>query len=215
MNALSTHAGQTHALEHLHAAFLTLVPRIETHGRIYFRHLRCAHRREEALAEMTALCWKWFLRLTERGKDADRFAAALVGFAARAVRSGRRACGQERAKDVMSPLAQARHDFVVEHLPEGSTLGGNAYDEALADNTQTPVPEQAAFRADFPRWRDSFSDRDREIMDRLMMGERTQDVAREFGISPARVSQLRREFMTSWDQFGDEVCDPVAVECPA
>jgi hypothetical protein len=35
--------------------FLAVLPRIETHARIYFRHLKCPHQRDEALAESFAL----------------------------------------------------------------------------------------------------------------------------------------------------------------
>ena len=34
-----------------------------------------------------------------------------------------------------------------------------------------------------------------------MLGERTLDVANKHGLSPARVSQLRREFMEDWTHF--------------
>ena len=52
----------------LHARFLALVPRVELHGRIYFRHLR-RHEKAEAIQEMLALAWQWFLRLRRRGRD--------------------------------------------------------------------------------------------------------------------------------------------------
>jgi hypothetical protein len=63
------------------------------------------------------------------------------------------------------------------------------------------VPEQVAFRVDSPRWRAGSRRRDRKILDALASGERTEDAARRFGISPARVSQLRREFEQSWEEF--------------
>jgi len=45
-------------LAHLHAVFLAdILPRVEQHGRVYFRHLKCLHAKEEALAEMRALAW--------------------------------------------------------------------------------------------------------------------------------------------------------------
>jgi hypothetical protein len=50
--------------------------------------------------------------------------STLATVAARAVRSGRRVCGQERAKDELSALAQQRHGFVVEKLPDCSTSAG-------------------------------------------------------------------------------------------
>src|SRR5690348_11951554 len=36
----------------LHAPFLAILPRIKEHGRVYFRHVKCAHRKEELLAEL-------------------------------------------------------------------------------------------------------------------------------------------------------------------
>ena len=89
------------SLPHLQAAFLLLLPRIERHGRVYFRHVRCSHQREELLAEMRGLAWQWFVRLAGRGKDVTGFVSALATYAARAANSGRRVCGQERAKDAM------------------------------------------------------------------------------------------------------------------
>jgi DNA-directed RNA polymerase specialized sigma24 family protein len=187
--------------EQLHARFLALLPRIELHARIYFGHVKCPQRKEDCVQEAVAIAWKWFVRLAERGKDATAFVSALATLAARAVRSGRRVCGQERAKDVLSPLAQRRHGFVVEKLPDYSTLSGTPAEEALRDNTRSEVPAQVAFRLDFPAWRTTLTDRDRRMADDLMVGERTQDVARRFGISPARVSQKRREFQDAWAAF--------------
>jgi hypothetical protein len=62
------------ALHCLQQTFLAeVLPRVIEHGRVYFRHVRCGHRREELLAEMIALCWQWFLRLVRRGKDVLSF----------------------------------------------------------------------------------------------------------------------------------------------
>jgi hypothetical protein len=190
------------SLDALQAAFLTLVlPKVLSHGRVYFRHLKSAERQEECIAEMVALTWRWHLRLAERGKDATRFPSALATFAARAVRSGRRLAGMDRAKDVLSPLAQWRQGFAVCKLPDYSALDGSPLHEALHDNTRSPVDEQVCFRLDFPAWRATHAERDRRLLDDLMLGERTFDVAGKYGLSPGRVSQLRREFKQGWDRF--------------
>jgi hypothetical protein len=196
------------SLEQLHATFLAILPRIELHGRVYFRH-KDANAREELVAEMVGLCWKWYVRLVERGKDPTAFVSALATFAARAVSSGRRVCGQERSKDVLSPSAQKRHGFVVEKLPDYSTLAGTSLEEALIENTATPVPEQVSFRLDFPQWRLTRSYRDRQMIDRMLLGERTLDLSAQFGVSPARVSQLRREFHDDWRRFCGELTHTV------
>src|SRR5205823_2266207 len=112
---------------------------------------------------------------------------------------------QDRARDVLSPLAQARYGFAVASIPDGSSLSGNVLDEALHDNTRTPVDEQVCFRLDFPAWLNTLSDRDRRVVADLMAGERTLDVADKYGLSQGRVSQLRREFMVRWRRFCGEL----------
>ena len=185
----------------LHAHFLSILPRIELHGRVYFRHLRCPHKKEDLIAEMVALCWKWFVRLAERGRDATRFPSALATYAAKAVRSGRRLTGMERAKDVLSPLAQQRRGFAVGKLPACSTLNGSPLEEALRDNTRSPVDEQVAFRLDFPAWLRTLARRDRRLVEGMALGHRTLDLALRFRLSAGRVSQLRREFKRGWERF--------------
>ena len=59
----------------------------------------------------------------------------------------------EKGKDELSPRAQRQHGFAVGTLPEFSTQNGNPLDEALQDNTRSEIPEQVAFRLDFPTWR--------------------------------------------------------------
>jgi hypothetical protein len=208
-----------HSLTELHARFLVLLPRIELHGRIFFRDLAC-HKREEAIAEMVALAWKWFCRLAERGKDVSQFQMDFVYLVARAVKSGRRVASQAKAKDVMNPATQRRHGFNVERLhsstcashkdlystPHGQELH-DAFEERLRDNTMTPVPEQVAFRIDWPAWVITRTDRDRRIIKDLIAGERTLDVSRRHGISAARVSQLRREFHDDWLRFNGEASE--------
>jgi hypothetical protein len=189
----------------LHAGFLSILPRIESHGKVYFRHLKCPDRREDAVAEMVALSWLWFRRLAARGRDATCFASALANFAARAVRAGRKVGGKDRAGDVLSPAARARHGFAVGSLPTHSTLSGNPLEEALTDNAKSPIPEQVHFRIDWPCWLATRTDRDRRIVTDLMVGERTGDVAARHGLTSGRVSQLRTEFHQDWLAFlGEE-----------
>jgi hypothetical protein len=186
----------------LQSAFLaSVLPKVLSHGRVYFRHLRSAELKEEYVAEMIALTWRWHLRLAERGKDATRFPTALATFAARAVRSGRRLAGMADSKDVLSARAQRRMGFAVGPLPAGSTLSDNALAEALHDNARTPPDVQCAFRADFRAWRATHSVRDRQILHDLMVGSRTSEVADKFGVSRGRVSQLRRQFMLDWRRY--------------
>jgi hypothetical protein len=198
----------TPSLDRLHAAFLALLPRLEAHARAAFRGVRCPHRRDDHVAEAVALAWKWFVRLAKRGKDAARFPVALADFAARAVHSGRRLVGSEVFRDVLSPSARRRHGFVVRRLVEHYAFEGGLVGEALRENTRTPVPEQVSFRVDFPAWLRRRGRRDRRLVCALLHGGRTREVSRLFGLSPARVSQLRRELHADWARFTADPADP-------
>jgi hypothetical protein len=194
-------------IAHLQSAFMTVIwPKVQSHGRVSFRHLRCWHRKQDAISEMVALCWKWHLRLAAKGRDACEYPTALASYAARAVRCGRKLAGMDKAKDAMSPLAQQQYGFCVSALPDGSSLHGNAFDLALIDNRVSPVPDQVSFRVDFRGWLATRTDRDRRIIHDMMLNERTLDLADKYGISPGRVSQLRRQYMEDWFKFcGDAV----------
>jgi hypothetical protein len=200
----------------LHAAYLSLLPHIEQHGQIYFRYLRCPHKKADAIQEMRSLAWKWLVRLHKKGKDANDFPVTFVNLLARAVSSGRRIAGMEKAKDVLNAATQKRKGFKVEALdsstctsherlyaePLGQQLQ-DAFEERLRDNTLTPVPEQVAFRIDFPAWLQSLTARERRIIHAMTQNERTKDISRQFDLSPGRISQMRRELHQDWTRFCD------------
>jgi hypothetical protein len=201
MSACASTPLSTTPLTVLHAGFLALLPRIELHARITFRHFKCPDKKEDAVAEVVAIAWLWFVRLAQKGKDAGRFPMTLAAFAARAVKSGGRLCGMEKSKDVLSPVAQQRHSFVVTMLPEHDPVFTNPFSEALADNMQTPVPEQVCFRVDFPAWLQALGDRNRRIALDMALGHRTVDLAAMHGLTQGRISQLRQEFHLDWLRF--------------
>ncbi|MBL8800145.1 MAG: hypothetical protein JNM56_40055 [Planctomycetia bacterium] len=181
------------------------MPRLVRHAKCYFRHVRCPHRKADCISEVVALCWKWWTRLVERQKDPNSFISTLASFSARAVRSGRRVCGQLKARDAMSERAQQRHGFTVNKLPDFSTLNTNPLADALCETPDHNPARIAAFKIDFPSWRRSQSRRNRRLIDDMMVGNRTKELAMKHRLSPARVSQLRRELHTDWRLFtGDE-----------
>jgi hypothetical protein len=188
-------------IHQLRARFLSILPRIKTHARIYFRQVKCYHKKADCISETIALAWKWFVRLAERGKDACRFATALASYAAKAVKAGRRVCRQLKAKDALSERAQQKHGFVVGKLPDFSTLSANPLAEALTDNTRSDPAEQAAFRIDFPAWLKLHCKRDRAMIRDASAGERTADLAARYRLSQPRISQLRREWFEEWKAY--------------
>lgn len=207
----------TTSIDRLHQQFLELLPRIETHARLYFRGTTCRDKRRDQIAETIALAWRWFRRLADRGIDAMQFPSAIAGYAALAVASGRRAVGMECAKDVMSSRCQRRHGFTVEPLSSTrrchedlyGTVNGqrlqDVYEERLRDNTRTPPDEQAGFRCDFADWLQTLTSRERRLVVLMSMNERTKDLARRFGLSAGRISQMRRSLCADWQHFTGDV----------
>jgi hypothetical protein len=186
--------------------FLAHLPRFLAHARFAFRRVGCPEARADRVVETLALAWKHFAALARRGRKPERFLTTLTLRCSQAVKAGRRLAGCETGTDVLSPVAQVRHGVSVVRLPDRDRAPDrhplpDELAEAPADNTRSAVPEQAAFRLDFPRWRASLRRRDRRVLDALAGGERTEDAARRSGISPGRVSQLRREFERGWEQF--------------
>jgi hypothetical protein len=202
----------------LQAHFLAILPRIETHAKVHFRFLKCPGKREDAIQETIAVAWKWFLRINEQGeKDVDDFVSTLADFAVRHVRSGRRLCRQLKAKDVFSPRAQHRGAFHVEPLAcstrrsfeqiHGDPHGQERMDvmeERLEDNTRSPVPDQAAFRIDYPTWLSQLGSRNRAIAEDMSLDLGTFELADKHRVSAGRISQLRREFCKDWRRFHGE-----------
>src|SRR5262249_37086154 len=173
--------------------------------------IRCPVKQEDRVQECVALGWQWFLRLTEQGKDVFAFPMAFAALLARAVKCGRRLCGQERSGDVLSLVAQARHGFRVERLPattrsphedlyadpHGQALL-DAFEERLRDNTVTPPPDAAAFRVDWPLFLAGLTRRDRDLALFLSLGHSGKAAAAKFGLSPGRVTQLRQRWCRAW-----------------
>ncbi|MFO0865672.1 MAG: hypothetical protein U0744_13635 [Gemmataceae bacterium] len=143
------------------ASFLILLPQIERHARYSFRQIACPGLRGDRIAEAIGLAWKWHCRLLEQGKDVFAFPVAFSCLVAKAVKSGRRVCGQEKATDAMSSVAQHRRSFNVRNFSQSSSPEGNLLDEALRDNTQSTVPDQVAFRNDFRAGLDRLTSRNR------------------------------------------------------
>src|SRR4051812_26854228 len=166
------------SVEGFRAEFERVIPRIRVRALVVFRDVVCPHQKADLVAETIGLAWKWWLRLRRLGeKDPNQFVSAIATYAARAVKSGRRVCGHERARDAMSPVAQRTHGFHVGTLPAVSTLSGSPLEEALKDNTRTPVDDQVAFRLDFPAWLMTYDQRRRDLIGAMAEGERTLDLA--------------------------------------
>jgi hypothetical protein len=131
------------AIETIRAKFLILLPTVVSIARFHFRHVRCPDRKEDCICEAVALSWSWHIRLAARGRDPASFVVTFARLAARAVSSGRRLCGKPSIRDLMSPACRQRTDLFIDSLLDVPDHLAAVFQQALADNTQSPVPVQA------------------------------------------------------------------------
>lgn len=156
--------------------------------------------REEAIQEGLASTLVAYRRLFERGRAAVARPSPLANYAIRQFSAGRITGGRLNVRDVASTACRRRHGLVVERLDGRDEATGLWREFLVEDRTCTPA-ELAASRIDYPAWLRTLSCRHREIALALADGGTTRDVARRFGLCPARVSQLRNELKCSWEQF--------------
>jgi len=186
-----------------HSGFLQMLPTIRQVAHISFRHLH-GDTYDDAVEEVIANACVAYKRLVDLGKTDVAYPTVLARFAVAQRNEGRRVGGRLCVRDVSSPYAQKRKGIVVERLDHFDDEEGE-WIEAVVEDYRTPVAEQAAFRCDFPVWLDSQAKRKRRIAEALAIGTRNKEVARRFRLSRGRISQLRREFHASWQDFHGEV----------
>ena len=116
----------------------------------------------------------------------------------------------------MSPRAQKSKGFAVEPLPASTRRSHeeihsdphgqermDVVEERLADNTRSPVPEQAMFREQFGMLLDQVGEKKKPIVQDMAGGADTKHLAAEHKISAGRVSQIRREAQNVWKRIDD------------
>ncbi len=185
-----------------HEEFLQMLPTIRQRAENAFYYLD-PEGREDAVQEVIANATVAYARLVQRKKTDVAYPMALACYGIAQVRDGRRVGNHLRINEVLSSYAQRKKGFAVERLDHYDKDAGE-WLEAIVEDPQTPVPDQVAFRIDFPRWLDLLTKRNRRIAEALAVGYSTSEVARRFKVSPGRISQLRRELLQSWQMFHGE-----------
>jgi len=188
--------------------FLEMLPVIENYARRAFRHLD-PEGKQDAVQEVVANAAVAFARLVELDKVDLAYPQVLARYAVAQFCDGRRVGNRLCIRDVMSPYAQRKKGIRVDSLERFDKYTGE-WLEAIVEDTHTPVPEQVAFRIDFPAWLRGLTKRNRRIAEALALGHATSEVARRFRVSPSRISQLRTQLCESWREFHGELAPNAA-----
>ena len=194
---------------HWHQPFLSMLPAIERHARIAFRHLD-PEARAEMVEETIANAFVAYSRLVELGKPELAYPTPLAMNGVRQAKAGRKVGGQLNVSDVSSRHCQITKGIKVgrlDHFDEES----QEWKEIIVEDRKAGPADTACCRIDFGDWLASLSRRHRKIAMILAMGESTKRVARRFRVSPGRISQIRRELLDAWNRFQGETEAPGAV----
>jgi hypothetical protein len=190
------------------AKFLEMLPRIRRQAAYYLRRLSKKDR-ADAIQEVVASAFVSYVRLTERGKSDLAYAGPLARYGACQYFSGRRVGNRMNGHDVTAEYCRQKNGRSVERLDHFDEHCSDWEQLVVEDRHSTPA-DIASTRIDFGDWLESLPVRTRRVAETLATGEATSHVARKFGCSPSRVSQLRRELYLAWQVFHGELA-PVAI----
>ena len=191
-----------------HDRFLGLLPTIDRVIRRRLRHYSVQDR-EDLAAEAVAAAFVMFCRLIDQKRSELIYATPLGMYGARQALVGRQVGNRLNVRDVSSRYCQRRKGIRVERLDRFDSKRGEWREAVVADH-RTPVPDQAAFRCDFPEWLKTLTRRQRRIAETLASGEGTTRTAKRFKVSLGRISQMRRELHDGWCRFHGDLLQPTA-----
>jgi len=189
----------------LQQQFLHMLPQIRQKAGFAFRGSP-PESRDDLVAEVVASCFCAWASLVSQGKEHVASPTTLAQYAIRQIRAGRRVGTRLNCNDVMSAYARRSGRVNVEQLDRFDGQEGTWFEILVEDRKAGPA-ETAAARIDFQAWLRLLSGRDRRIAETLATGETTNLVAQRFGLTAARVSQLRARLKASWEQL-QGVADP-------
>ena len=145
----------------------------------------------------------WPTRMVEAGKPDLAFPTPLAMYGVRQFRAGRRVGTKSNVNDISSPYAQAGKDIRPGRL-DHFDHEDDSWKEISLEGRHAGPAETAAVRIDFSEWLRRLPPRQSWIAEVLATGESTAVAARQFRISPGRISQIRRELKECWDEFQGE-----------
>lgn len=160
-----------------------------------FARTRAADR-EESMAEAMALAYAAVTRTAQRGNLSRLTVYWLVVFSVRQVRCGRQ-CAGTSSRCVLSPHTQRRGRVRVTSLEAlDPRTSKQRYRDALSNGDAEDPSEIVRRRMDYPLILAEVSASARATFDFLAVSHgagRQSDLADELGVTPGRVTQLKRE----------------------
>ena len=177
------------------SSFVAMLPEIEQKLRLAFCRLD-PDAREDAIEEGVVHSLLAYVRLVEQGRAEVATPSSLAWYSSRHVKRGRPAGGRMNGKEPLSRYGQISNDIEVE--PHGNWI------DMLVDDKRASVEDQVAAKLDVGAWFATLTKRMKETAKDLAFGCSTSEVAKKYGVSAGRISQMRRMLEESWAAFQGE-----------
>jgi hypothetical protein len=141
-----------------------------------------------------------FRRLVELDKVDIAYPTVLARYAVARYKVGRRVGSPLNCHDVLSPYARHKNRIRVGHLWQHACCQGG-WNEILVEDKNAGPAEVASYRIDFAAWFAGLTPRQRTISNLLVAGETATSIAKQYGVTRGRISQIRKQLRESWEEF--------------
>jgi hypothetical protein len=182
--------------------FVAMLPEIEQKLRQAFCRLD-PEAREDSIGEGIVHSLLAYVRLHDQGRAEVATPSSLAWYSSKHVKRGRPAGGRMNGKEPLSRYGQISNDIEVDRQR------GNWID-AMVEDKRAPVADLVAAKVDVGAWFATLTKRMNEIAKDLAFGYSTSEVARKYGVTAGRISQLRRTLEQSWAEFQTEPASAMA-----
>lgn len=162
------------------------------------------HDREEVYQELVALALKGYTLLIEKEKYQSIFASPIANYAIRHYWSGRRITGQN-STDIFAARTKVLGRAETMNYVLGDENVNRWTEIVLSDDTD--VSRDVAFKIDYENWFATLPLRDQRMLEAMVAGDTTNEIAGKFNLSPATISQKRRRFVELWKEYRKEKDD--------
>ena len=182
--------------------FIAMLPEIQQKLRLAFCRLG-PESREDAIEEGIVHSLLAYVRLHEQGRAEVATASSLAWYSSRHVKRGRPAAARMNGKEPLSRYGQISNGIQIERTP-------NKWMDALVEDKRAAVADQVAAKMDVAAWFATLTKRMKQIAKDLAFGCSTSEVAKKYGLTAGRISQLRRMLEESWAAFQGEAAPVLA-----
>ena len=192
-------------------SFEVLLDKMMPHFKYYARqHTRRKGRRDDyddVIQDLVGIALEMYHALIRKGKEV--FYSPIMKFAIQRYQDGRRFTGSNRT-DILSHQTQILGRCDTCQLSTFDSEEDGGLDERdFMEMVQPDVAEAVSWKIDYETWLAMQTPRDQAIVLDLSYGYTTGEVARKYGVSDGLISQYRRRYAKSWDDFIAEKHEPV------